>query len=83
MSYDRDKIIALVYRIFQAEEFVWEDKGQSGVPSYNQIVKTFEELESCAQESGDCECGRIRVEYDKKSKLFVYYLHLGVDNALF
>lgn len=37
MSYERNQIIALIYRIFQAEDYRYVDM----MPSYDKIVKNY------------------------------------------
>lgn len=76
MSYERDKIIGLLYRIFQAEDYRWLNTP----PTYNEIFETIEDLEKSAYEvKGIAESGRIRVHYDKESQTYEYYLNLGSD----
>ena len=75
MSYKRNQIIALLYRIFQAEDWNW---CSLCCPSYEEVEKAIEDLEQSAYESkGFAECGRIRVHYDKESRMYDYYLNLG------
>lgn len=76
MSYEKDKIVGLIYRIFQAEEYTWGVEKKK--PSYEEIVKTITELESSAYEvKGTAESGRIRVVYDKCCQEYEYFLNLG------
>jgi len=74
--YERNKIIALIFRVFQAEGWTW---GSSfNPPSYEEIEKTVEDLERTSyEEKGFAETGRIKVEYNKESKTYSYYLSLG------
>jgi len=76
MSYERNKIIGLLYRIFQAEEWTW---ASLHTPSYKDMEKAIKDLEQSAYKAGEAESGRIRVVYDKQSKLYEYYLNLGYD----
>lgn len=72
-GYERHKMIALLYRIFQCEEWRWQNK----IPTYEEVAKTVEELEYDAyKEKGVVESGRIRVEYDKEIDMYNYYLVL-------
>ena len=71
-GYERHKMIALVYRIFQCEEWRWMDK----IPTYGEIAKTICELEYDAYKVGCVEIGRIKVEYDKGLDMYRYYLTL-------
>lgn len=76
MSYERDKIIGLLYRIFQAEDYRWYYDCNS--PSFEKLVATIESLENSAYEAkGFVESGRIRIEYDKETQTYDYYLNLG------
>ena len=76
MSYEKNKILGLIYRIFQAEEYVWGIESQT--PSFSEIEKTVDALEQSAfEEKGTAETGRIKVSYDKESKSYTYYLNLG------
>ena len=79
MSYERDKVIGLASRIFNAEGFTWYDKGK---PSYEDIEKVICKLEEDAYNASDdfggtAETGRIKVEYDKEAEMYCYYLNLG------
>jgi len=77
MSYERDKIIGLLYRIFQAEEWTWASLHS---PTYNELEEAIENLEKSAYKVKGCaESGRIRVHYDKESQTYEYYLNLGID----
>ena len=77
MSYNKDKIIALIYRIFRAEEFEWYNyDGSYGTPSYTEIEDTIKDLEKDAYKYGRAETGRIIVEYNKSIKSFNYYFNL-------
>ena len=72
-GYERYKMIALLHRIFQCEEWRWKDK----IPTYDEIAKTVSELEYDAyKEKGIVETGRIRVEYDEELDMYSYYLTL-------
>jgi len=78
MSYERNKIIGLLYRIFQAEGYRWGLDNRS--PSYKEIEESIEDLEKSAYEiKGTAETGRIRVCYDKEIQTYDYYLYLGND----
>jgi len=78
MSYERNKIIGLLYRIFQAENYGWWKT--NGVPSYEQIENVIEELEESAYKiKGYSETGRIRVNWNKDGNFYEYYFNLGVD----
>ena len=75
MSYERDKIIGLLYRIFQAEEWTW---ASLHLPTYKDMEEAVEDLEKSAYEvKGEAETGRIKVCYDKESQMYNYYLNLG------
>ena len=77
MSYERDKIIGLLYRIFQAEQWTWASLHS---PTYKELEEAVEELEKSAYEvKGQAESGRIKVHYDKQSQIYDYYLNLGSD----
>ena len=77
MSYKRNQIIALLYRIFQAEGWTWASLRS---PTYKEIEKAVEGLEKSAYEvKGQAESGRIKVHYDKQSQIYDYYLNLGSD----
>jgi len=76
MSYEKNKILGLLYRIFQAEEYTWGVTKIS--PSFSEIEKTVNDLEQSAFEvKGFAETGRIKVLYDKDCKSYTYYLNLG------
>lgn len=78
MSYEKDKIIGLLYRIFQAEDYRWGLDNKA--PTYQKIEKIVEDLEKSAYEvKGQAETGRIKVYYDKESQMYDYYLNLGSD----
>lgn len=78
MTYERNKIIALLHRIFEAEDYRWGLENKS--PSYKEIEEIVESLEQSAYKvKGIAETGRIRVEYDKESQIYNYYLYLGMD----
>lgn len=75
MTYEKNKMIGLLYRIFQAEEWTWASLHS---PTYKDIEKTIEDLEQSAYEvKGLAETGRIRVIYDKQGQIYDYYLNLG------
>lgn len=77
MSYERDKIIGLLARLFEAEDWRWIHKnGKYTIPSYDEIKDTIDDLENTAYKENIVETGRIRVEYDKKTQTYEYYLHL-------
>ena len=76
MSYERDKIISLLYRIFQAEGWTWASLHS---PTYKELEKAVEDLEKSAYKAGEAESGRIKVYYDKQSQMYDYYLNLGSD----
>jgi hypothetical protein len=77
-TYEKNQILTLLYRIFQAEEFRWYNDNKYGVPTFEQIEETVEGLEADALEcKGTAESGRIRVHYDKETQTFDYYLSLG------
>lgn len=75
MSYEKNKIISLLYRIFQAEEYHWANN--SIPPTFDEISEMIENLEYSAYKFKEAESGRIRVEYDKESYIYTYYLNLG------
>jgi len=80
MSYERNKIIGLLYRIFQAEDFQWYKDGAMKTPSYNEIEEFIEELEESAYKcKGSSETGRVRVNWDKEANMYEYFFNLGVD----
>jgi len=77
-SYEKNQIISLLYRIFQAEDYRWFKDGEEKVPTFDEIEETIEGLEADALEcKGTAETGRIRVHYDKETQTFDYYLSLG------
>ena len=77
MSYERDKIISLLYRIFQAEGWIWASLHS---PTYKELEEAVEDLEKSAYKvKGFAESGRIKVHYDKQSQMYDYYLSLGCD----
>jgi hypothetical protein len=76
MSYRRNKIIALIYRIFQEEDYKYHSSLTP--PTYDEVEKVVEGLEESAIEvKGIAESGRIMVQYDKEHGSFDYYLSLG------
>jgi hypothetical protein len=79
MSYERDKIIGLIYRIFQAEDYQWVIDGVSKIPSFNDIEKYLQETEYIMEKEklAVCDSGRIMVTRDKEFGAFNYYLDLG------
>lgn len=79
MSYERNQMISLLYRIFQAERYFWIDKnGERNMPTYENIDETLNKLEADAEKcKGFAETGRLRVEYDKEGQCFDYYFNLG------
>jgi hypothetical protein len=82
MSYERNQIISLLYRIFQAEEYRWSLEGILKIPTFKDIENSVSELEYKAENCKSfVEGGRIRVEYNKESKCFNYYLYLGASNG--
>jgi len=77
-TYEKNQMISLLYRIFQAEGYRWFKHGIDKVPTFEEIEETIERLEADALEcKGAVEAGRIRVSYDKEAKMFDYYLSLG------
>jgi hypothetical protein len=78
-TYEKNQMLTLLYRIFQAEEYRWFHKdGEEGVPTLEKIEEVVEGLEQSAWDvKGFAESGRIRVHYDKETKSFEYYLNLG------
>ena len=79
-SYEKNKVLTLLYRIFQAEEYQWAINEVMVVPTFDEISKTVEELEGSAYEvKGMAESGRIRVQYDKELHTYEYYLNLGTN----
>lgn len=78
MSYERNQIISLLYRIFQAEKYLWYNKkGEGKIPTHEEITNCLESLEIAAEKAGVVETGKLRVEYDKQTKIFDYYFNLG------
>ena len=77
MSYERNKIISLIYRIFQAEDYRWFDT-KNNVPSFDEIEEQIEKMECECEKTGIVETGRIQICYNKDSKTFEYYLNLGI-----
>lgn len=77
-SYEKNKIISLLYRIFQAEEYRWGIENK--IPTFDEIEEAVNNLEDSAfKVKGFVESGRIKVEYDKECKSYQYYLNLGMD----
>lgn len=77
-TYEKNQILSLLYRIFQAEDYRWFNQNKDYVPTFEEIERTVDGLESAALEcKGAAETGRIRVVYDKESQTFEYYLSLG------
>jgi hypothetical protein len=79
MSYERNQIIGLLFRIFEAEQYHWSIDGEYKVPSYKEIDDCITDIE-CRLESErllTIESGRIRVDRDKEDGVFTYYLSLG------
>ena len=77
-TYEKNQMISLLYRIFQAENYQWYKDGTAQVPTFEEIEQSIEDLEQSALEcNGVAESGRIRVSYDKESQMFDYYLCLG------
>lgn len=75
MSYDRNKMISLLYCIFQAEGYTWGTSLSS--PTFKEIEKTIEELENSAEDvKGYAETGRIMIKYTKEAKEFEYFLKI-------
>lgn len=82
MNYERNQIISLLYRIFQAEEYRWYLENTLKIPTFNDIENSVSELEYKAENCKDVvECGRIRVKYNKENKSFDYYFNLGSSNG--
>ena len=78
MSYKRNQILSLLYRIFQAEDYRWGL--ERAVPTHTEIDEAVTNLEESAfGVKGTAESGRIRVVYDKVGKTYSYYLSLGED----
>jgi hypothetical protein len=77
-TYEKNQMLSLLYRIFQAENYQWYNNGAATVPTFEQIEESVEELETSAISChGAAESGRIRVSYDKETDSFHYYLSLG------
>ena len=79
MSYEKDKIISLIYRIFKNEEWRWiNDKDVEKIPTYEEIENHINRLEEDVLKNkiNFISCGRIRVEYDKELQEFQYLLEL-------
>jgi hypothetical protein len=77
-TYEKNQMISLLYRIFQAEDYRWYKDGTDSVPTFKEIEQLIYELEQSALEcNGVAESGRIRVSYDKETQMFDYYLVLG------
>ena len=77
-TYEKNQMLGLLYRIFQAEEYQWYGYGKMYVPSFKEIEQAVENLERSALDyNGVAESGRIRVCYDKETQTFEYYLNLG------
>jgi hypothetical protein len=78
-TYEKNKMISLLYRIFQAEEYRWfKNNGVESIPKFDEIEQMIYKLEQDALEcKGIAETGRIRVSYDKETQMFDYYFDLG------
>jgi hypothetical protein len=77
-TYEKNQMISLLYRIFQAENYQWFKNGAYSIPTFEEIKETIEELEADSiKDKGAVESGRIRVRYDKETQTFDYYLNLG------
>jgi hypothetical protein len=80
MSYERNKTIALLYRIFQAEDYQWMNRKQVLIcPSYKEIDEMVTDLEYTLiddKSSNMVESGLLRIEYDRQNKTFEYYLNV-------
>ena len=79
MSYEKNKIIGLLYRIFKAEEYTWHNNMDIGYEDINEFVKDLEDIaiEASDDIQGEAESGRIRVVYDAETKSFTYFFKLG------
>lgn len=78
MTYERNQIIGILYRIFQAERWYWYKNNNEGyqIPTYEEMKKFIERLEKEAYTNKIVETGRIQVSYDKSTQSYEYYLHL-------
>jgi hypothetical protein len=78
-TYEKNQMICLLYRIFQAEEYRWyTNDGKFIIPTLQEIEDSINDLESSALEcKGFSESGRIRVHYNKENDNFEYFLNLG------
>jgi hypothetical protein len=78
-TYEKNKMIGLLYRIFQAENYRWFEKEDVGtIPTFEELEILIGRLEEDSIEcKGSAESGRIRVSYDKETQTFDYYLCLG------
>jgi hypothetical protein len=78
MSYNRNKAISLIYRVFQVERYTW---GNSKTPpTHDEIEECVTDLENSAYSCmGGAESGRIRVNYNSDCDFYEYYLNCG-DN---
>jgi hypothetical protein len=77
-TYEKNKMVSLLYRIFQAEGYQWYKDNKYITPTFEEIEETIDSLEQDALEcKGIAETGRIRVHYDKETESFEYYLNLG------
>ena len=81
MNYERNKMLGLIYAIFQAEEWKWWKDDL--VPTFDQIESKIDLLEADAIENmgnkkyGSAETGRLLVKYDKDGDIFEYYINVG------
>lgn len=76
MTYERNKMLGLLYSIFQAEEYTWGVEPKT--PSFSEIEEAVEGLEASALECrGTAQSCRIMVCYDKETQSYEYYLNLG------
>ena len=76
-TYEKNQMLSLLYRIFQAEDYRWFKDGKESVPTFEEIESNVEELEADALKYKEAESGRIRVHYNKETDSFDYYLSLG------
>jgi len=76
MSYERDKMIGLLARLFKVEDWKWYNDGGYNIPTYEEIEQELDRLEQVAEKEKIVETGRIRIEYDKATQTYDYYLHL-------